>query len=394
MSLTQTASYQSTMRVSFLSYMVQAVINHFAPLLFLTWQRSFGIPLHQITLLITCNFCIQLLTDLVSPRIVSRLGTRGTMVFAHLCAAAGLIGLTVLPGILPFPGLLLSTGICAVGGGLLEVLVSPIVEACPTDHKESAMSLLHSFYCWGFVMVVLGSTAFFTFFGMERWPILAVIWALFTLCNGWAWTRVPLFPLPGGQQGLNLAQLGRRPLFWLLVLLMVCAGASEQAVSQWSSAFAEAGLQVDKAVGDLCGPMLFALCMGTARLLYGKWGEHLALGKAMAGSAGLCIASYLLMIFSPWPALGLAGCGLCGFSVGILWPGTFSIAARAIPQGGTVLFAMLAVGGDLGCTLGPTVAGMTSTLMQDDLRWGLLAAALFPIGMLVGSLLLRRRRIA
>ncbi len=386
-------SYDHTIRACFVGYIVQAIVNNFVPLLFLTFQSAYGIPLSSITLLITFNFTVQLMVDLLSPRFIDRVGYRAAVVLAHIMAAAGLIGLAVLPDLLPSPfaGLVVSVLIYAVGGGLLEVLVSPIVEACPTDNKESAMSLLHSFYCWGHVGVVLLSTLFFTAFGTQRWKIMALLWAIVPIVNCVIFARVPIYSLlEEGEKGLSMKELLSRRTFWLALVLMICAGASEQAVSQWTSTFAESGLQVSKTLGDLCGPMFFAILMGTARALYGKYGARIDLIRAMKLSAGLCVVSYLVISLSPWPMLSLLGCGVCGFSVGILWPGTFSMTARLLPRGGTLLFALLALGGDIGCSAGPTVVGMLSSLAGGDLHTGILAAVGFPVVMLLGSCALRK----
>ncbi len=392
-SQTRQLSYDHTIRACFVGYIVQAIVNNFVPLLFLTFQSAYGIPLSSITLLITFNFTVQLMVDLLSPRFIDRVGYRAAIMLAHIMAATGLIGLAVLPDLLPSPfaGLVVSVLVYAVGGGLLEVLVSPIVEACPTDNKESAMSLLHSFYCWGHVGVVLLSTIFFTLFGTERWKIMALLWAVVPIVNCVVFARVPIYSLlEEGERGLSMKELLGKRTFWLALILMICAGASEQAVSQWTSTFAESGLQVSKTLGDLCGPMFFAILMGTARALYGKYGARIDLIRAMKLSAGLCVVSYLVISLSPWPMLSLLGCGVCGFSVGILWPGTFSMTARLLPRGGTLLFALLALGGDIGCSAGPTVVGMLSSLAGGDLHTGILAAVGFPVVMLLGSCALRR----
>lgn len=386
--------YQYTIKACFIAYIVQAIGNNFVPLLFLTFQSEYGIPLSRITLLITFNFCIQLLIDALSARFIDRIGYRASVMLAHICSAAGLVLLAVLPGILPdpFAGLLLAVMIYAVGGGLIEVLVSPIVEACPAENKEKAMSLLHSFYCWGHVGVVLLSTVFFAAFGTENWRILAVFWAVIPAVNCLLFWKVPIYSLlEDGETGMSLGMLVRNRIFWLLLLLMICAGASEQAVSQWASTFAESGLGVSKSLGDLCGPMFFAVLMGTSRALYGKFGDKLPLQRSMKLSAGLCIFTYLMISLSPWPAVSLLGCGICGFSVGILWPGSFSIASRALPRGGTLLFALLALGGDVGCSLGPSFVGTVSSAVSGDLRTGILTAVLFPAAMLAGCMILGRK---
>ena len=386
--------YKWTVNACFAGYIVQAIVNNFVPLLFLTFQSSYGIPLSRITLLITVNFAVQLTVDLVSVTFVDRIGYRVSMLIAHGMAALGLAGLTVLPRMLDnaYAGLLVSVVCYAVGGGLLEVLVSPVMESCPTDNKEKAMSMLHSFYCWGQVGVVLISTLFFWLFGMGNWWILALVWAAVPIANGLLFARVPIAPLiQEGERGLKVRELFRMRQFWLLMLMMVCAGASELSVSQWASTFAEKGLGVSKTLGDLAGPMFFALLMGGARAFYGKYGEKVALEKFMTGSALLCVASYLCISLVPVPWVGLLGCGVCGLSVGIMWPGTFSRATASIKRGGTALFALLALGGDIGCSAGPTLVGFVSGAFGDDLHKGILAGILFPVLLLAGLFLQREK---
>ncbi|MDE6052242.1 MAG: MFS transporter [Lachnospiraceae bacterium] len=380
-------NYNKTMYACFVGYIVQAIVNNFVPLLFLTFHNSYGIALTQITFLVTINFGVQLLVDAASVGFVDKIGYRAAMLLAHAVAAAGLIALTILPELLPnaYVGLLIATVLYAVGGGLLEVVVSPVMEACPTENKETAMSLLHSFYCWGHVGVVLISTLFFHIAGISNWRVMAVVWALVPIANMIAFMKVPVPELLAeGEKGMSLGQLFTSKVFWLFVLLMACAGSCEQAVSQWASTFAEQGLQVSKTIGDLAGPMFFAIAMGSARAVYGKFGEKLPLEKCMVGSGILCLFSYLLIALAPVPALSLVGCGICGFSVGILWPGTFSLASKSMPTGGTALFAMLALGGDVGCSGGPTFVGIFSGLLDDNLARGILCAVVFPVLLLVG----------
>lgn len=384
--------YKWTVYACFMGYIIQAIVNNFVPLLFLTFQSNYGIPLSQITLLITVNFAVQLLVDLVSVVFVDRIGYRVSLLIAHGLSALGLVGLTVLPHVLPsaYAGLFISVVCYAIGGGLLEVLVSPVMESCPTDNKEKAMSMLHSFYCWGHVGVVLISTLFFRFLGIENWWILALLWAVIPVANGILFARVPIAPLiEDGEKGMTVRELFGVPQFWLLMLMMVCAGASEQAVSQWASTFAEKGLGVSKTLGDLMGPMFFALLMGGARAFYGKYGEKVALDRFMSGSALLCVISYLCISLVPVPLIGLLGCGLCGLSVGIMWPGTFSKATASIKRGGTAMFALLALGGDMGCSGGPTLVGFVSGAFGDDLHRGILAGIVFPAVLLVGLFMLK-----
>ena len=381
-------SYDCTMRACFTGYIVQAIVNNFVPLLFLTFQRTYHIPLQQITLLVTFNFGIQLLTDLLSVAFVDRMGYQASMVLAHILSALGLICLTVLPEWMghPFAGILISVIVYAVGGGLLEVLVSPVVEACPSTHKEKAMSMLHSFYCWGHVGVVFFSSIFFKLAGIENWKLLAVLWAVIPILNALVFTRVPIAPvLPEGEEGMTIGTLFQNRTFWLLFVMMICAGASEQSVSQWASLFAEKGLGISKTAGDLAGPMAFAVLMGASRAFYGNYGEKINLDRFMAVSSVLCILSYLCLVFMPVPVLSLAGCALCGLSVGILWPGTFSRASKALPAGGTALFALLALGGDIGCSGGPSLVGMVSGMCKGNLKIGILAALIFPVLLLTGA---------
>ncbi len=385
--------YQKTIYACFLGYIVQAIVNNFVPLLFLTFESTYNIPLSKITLLITFNFGIQLLVDLLSAGFVDKIGYRVCAVAAHIFSALGLLGLSILPEILPdaYIGLLISVTIYALGGGLLEVLVSPIVESCPSKNKEKTMSLLHSFYCWGHVGVVLFSTLFFKIFGIDNWKILTCIWIIIPLANAFLFSRVPLAPLvKDGETGLSMPALFKNRIFWLLMLMMLCAGASEQAVSQWASTFAERGLGVGKTIGDLAGSMTFAILMGSARAFYGKFGDRINLDKFMIGSGVLCIASYLCISLSPSPFLSLVGCGICGLSVGIMWPGSFSKASAAIRNGGTAMFALLALAGDLGCSGGPSLVGYISSIASDNLKKGILAAIIFPFLLIVGILLLKK----
>ncbi len=381
------------MYACFIGYIVQAVVNNFVPLLFVTFQNSYRIPLSQITALITINFTVQLLVDMLSAGFVDRIGYRASIVLAHLCAAVGLILLTVLPELLPdaFTGILIAVLIYGIGGGLIEVLISPIMEACPTDNKEKAMSLLHSFYCWGHVGVVLISTVFFAAFGTSQWKALTWIWSVIPILNTILFLKAPMYSLiEEGEKGYGIRKLFTQKVFWLFMVMMLCAGASEQAVSQWASAFAEQGLGVSKTIGDLAGPMAFALLMGISRLIYGKYGEKLNLDRFMKGSVLLCLAAYFCIALIPIPAVGLLGCAICGFSVGILWPGTFSKASAALPGGGTAMFASLALAGDAGCAAGPTLAGLVSGAAGQNFRAGILAAAIFPL-LMFASLLVRKR---
>jgi len=379
-------SHKHTLFSCYIGYITQAIVNNLTPLLFLTFRKEFGLTIKELALLTTVNFCTQLLVDLLSMKFVDRIGYRVAAVLAHFMAALGLLAIPVLPNLLPTPlvGFIIAIVIYAIGGGLLEVIVSPIVEACPTEHKESVMSLLHSFYCWGQVGVVLLSTGFFIFVGIDYWRLLFCFMAMIPLFNMLYFTRVPIYQLVHEDKGLSIRNLFSMSTFWIFLLLMVCAGASELSMSQWASAFAESGLHVSKTIGDLAGPCTFALLMGISRVLYARFSRKISLVKAMSISGGLCIVSYLIASLSSNAILSLVGCALCGFSVGIFWPGTFSIASKTIRNGGTAMFAILALAGDLGCSMGPTFVGVVSATFQDDLHKGLLVASVFPVILLVG----------
>ncbi len=380
--------YELTIKAAFTGYVVQAVVNNFLPLLFIQMQKEFGIPLSQITLLITINFLIQLIVDLASAPVIEKIGYRASMLISNASVIAGFLLLTVLPGRFadPFAGILTAVCIYAIGGGLQEVLVSPIVEACPTKNKEAAMSLLHSFYCWGHMAVVILSTVFFRLAGIQNWRILAVLWCAVPLVDFILFTFVPIASLEAGQDTgkSGFGMLFSNRFFWVMMLMMLCAGASEQAVSQWASAFAESGLGVSKQLGDILGPMLFALCMGTSRTIYGVLGHKLDLNRFMGISTALCISAYVIIMAVRNPVITLLGCALVGFSVGIFWPGTFSIAASGLKNGGTLMFALLALAGDVGCSGGPTFAGAVMSLAGGNMRLGIGAAVIFPVLMGVG----------
>lgn len=385
-------NYNHTKYACYIAYVSQAVVNNFVPLLFLTFQKSFSISLNQIAVLVTINFGVQMAVDLSSSLFVDKLGYPLCIKAAHLFVTGGLVSLCFLPSLLPdaFLGIVLAVILYAVGGGLLEVLVSPIVEACPTEKKESEMSLLHSFYCWGHVLVIVCSTLFFALFGLENWRVMACIWALIPLGNFLFFCTVPI-PSPAAEgKGMKIGELAKTGIFWKLFLMMLCAGASEQGMSQWASAFAEASLHIPKTAGDLLGPCAFAIMMGLARLFFGKQGEKIRLEKFMNLSSLLCIASYLLAALFHVPALCLLGCMLCGLSVGIMWPGTFSIAAKGLQNGGTAMFALLALAGDIGCAAGPALVGNVAELSGGNLQTGLLAAVIFPVLLLCCNLIRKR----
>ena len=388
------SKYQKTLIACYLGFITQAIAANFAPLLFLTFHRTYQISLGRIAFISTAFFFTQLLVDLFCAKYVDRIGYRRSVIASEVFSAAGLIGLAFLPSLLPDPyvGILISVIIYAMGSGLIEVLVSPIVEACPFDNKDSVMSLLHSFYCWGSVGVILLSTIFFAIFGIENWRILACIWALIPLYNTFNFISCPIESLTEEGEGLSIRQLCHIPIFWIALILMVCAGASEISMAQWASAYVESALGISKSIGDIIGPCLFAVMMGMSRSFYGKYGENIDLMKFMIGSGALCLVCYLLSALAPLPFLNLVGCAVCGFSVGIMWPGTISIASKKIPLGGTAMFALLAMAGVLGGSVGPGIVGFVTQNANDNLKVGMLAGCVFPTVLVLSVLLLKRKR--
>lgn len=385
-------TYRNTIFCSYIGYITQAMVNNFYPLLFVWFEKSLSVSMAQLSLLIASNFFVQLCTDFAATFFVDKIGYKASVVIAHFLSGLGFLLLPVLPFKLGFIGLLISTVISAIGGGLIEVVVSPIVEACPIeDEKSGAMSMLHSFYSWGQLAVVLISTLVFKALGVDFWRQLSVIWALVPIINGFLFLRVPVFTLPKDRENGGIFNLFKNRMFWIFFVMMLCAGAAELTLCQWASAFAEQGLGVSKTVGDLLGPCMFALFMGISRVVYSRFSEKINLTAFIVLCSVLCIAAYLLAAFASIPLLGFAGCALCGFSVGIMWPGTYSISAKVMPYGGAAMFALLALAGDLGCTLGPSLAGWVSSSFGADIRLGFALATLFPAVMLVFAVICRNK---
>ena len=385
-------NYRRTLLACYLGLITQAIAANFAPLLFLKFHTDYAIPLGQIALISTAYFLTQLIVDVLCAKFVDKIGYRACIVASEVTSALGLAGLAIVPDLLPDPfmGILLCVVVYAIGCGLIEVLCSPIVEACPFDRKEAVMSLLHSFYCWGSVAVVLVSTVFFAVFGIDSWKIVACLWALVPLYNIYNFATCPIEHTVEDGKGMSMGALFRTPMFWVAILLMVCSGASELAMAQWASAFAESALGLSKTAGDLTGPCLFAITMGISRVIYGKWGEKIDLHGYMVASGILCLTCYVLASMTVQPVLGLVGCILCGFSVGIMWPGTISTSSRRMPLGGTAMFALLAMAGDLGGAFGPGIVGFATQLAGDDLRAGMRLGCIFPILLVVGLIVMKR----
>jgi MFS family permease len=406
-------TYRNTTFACYRGYITQAIINNLAPLLFIIFQTDYSISYERLGQLVLINFATQLLTDVWATKYADHFGYRKCMVVAHAFSTVGLISLGLLPQFLPSPyiGIIISVMLYAIGGGLLEVIVSPIVEALPNENKEASMSLLHSFYCWGQMAVVLISTILLWLIGRDYWFFLPILWSLFPLYNLFQFLKVPLLPLVIEGSQMRLKELFSLPTFYLALLLMVCAGASELIMSQWSSLFAEKGLMIPKLYGDILGPGLFALFMAIGRTIYGYYGDRFPIKACLFGSSILCLITYLVTVFSSNPFLSLFACSLSGLSVCLMWPGTFSLASATFPRGGTLMFGILAICGDLGCSFGPWLAGKISDYVQDTgrtltvlvnsgfdleqlgLRSGLLTGIIFPFLMGISLLIFRNKRL-
>ena len=390
--MTNQKNYQKTLMACYLGFVTQAITANFAPLLFLTFKDAYGITLEKIAMIPMVFYLTQLLVDLAATKFADKIGYRACVMASQVVSSVGLILMAILPEILPVPfiGILISVVLYAIGSGLIEVLLSPIVEACPFENKDGVMSLLHSFYCWGAMGVILGSTIFFAVFGVENWKILTFIWALVPLYNTFNFINCPIERLVEDGKSMGIGRLLKTPIFWLMIILMVCSGASEATMAQWASAFTESAIGVSKTVGDLAGPCLFAMFMGISRMLYGKFSEKLDLTKVMLVCGIMCAGCYLVASLSTLSILGLAGCALCGLAVGIMWPGSISISSQKCPRGGTAMFAFLALAGDLGAMVSPAMVGSLSEMAGGNLKTGLLVATLFPIMLVIGLIVLRR----
>ena len=391
--MTAQENYKKTLIACYLGFVTQAISANFAPLLFITFKNTYGITLDKIAMIPLVFYLTQLLVDLATTKFADKIGYRTCVVASQVLSAVGLILMAILPEVLPvsFIGILVSVVLYAIGSGLIEVLVSPIVEACPFEKKDGVMSLLHSFYCWGAMGVILGSTLFFAIFGVENWKILTFVWALVPLYNTFNFINCPIERLVEDGKSMGISNLLKMPIFWLMIILMVCSGASEATMAQWASAFTESAIGVSKMVGDLAGPCFFALFMGISRMLYGKFSEKLDLNKVMLACGIMCAGCYLLASLSTLPILGLAGCALCGFSVGIMWPGSISISSKNCPKGGTAMFAFLALAGDFGGMVSPAMVGSLSEMAGGNLKTGLLVATVFPMVLVFGLLILNKK---
>ena len=403
----QRSNYKPTRISCYVGYVTQAINCNLAPLFYVLFRERFGVSRTQIGQIILVMFIVQIAVDLAAVKLLPLIGVRRCCVAAHVLVTAGLVLLGVLPRVIdPFAGIIIAVAVSSVGSGLIEVVISPLVNALPKDTSAShSLAFLHSFYCWGQALVVLVSTGVIALIGIDRWYVLPVIWALIPLINTFAFIRVPLVDIDTEESG-GAAPLLRSPAFFIALVVMISSGASEVAMSQWASYFAEAGLGVSKAFGDLFGPCMFAIFMALGRVLYGLFGSRLSLRRCLIACGAVTFVSYLTAVFSPWAILSLAGCALCGFGVSLMWPGTLDLSAARFPRGGSALFALLALGGDVGCSAGPFITGLISDAAasggavdslsestalpaeQIAIKIGLLAVTLFPVLLMIGVALL------
>lgn len=374
-------NYTRTRRCCYFGAMIQALGINLAPLFFVTLREEFSISFEKIGRLVLITFLVQLCVDFLAVYFVDKWGYRRSMIAAHLFASAGLFLFGILPQTLPdaYVGMVIAVFVYSVGCGLLEVLISPTVDAIPADNKATSMAMVHAYYPLGQVLTILLTTVAVSIIGADCWWLIFLLWSLVPLCNLLYGLRAPFPPVLPENEKTPMRALVMNPRFWLMLLMMVCAGAAEMAMAQWASLFAEEGLGVTKLVGDLLGPCLFAVCMGVGRFWYGNCGNNIRLRPLLTGCSAAAVVCYLLAVFVTVPLLALLSCALCGLAVSLMWPGTLSAASGDFPRGGTALFALLALGGDLGCSLGPWVAGAVADVSRYGLKAGLVAAAAFPL---------------
>lgn len=408
-------TYKNTVRSCYLGYLSQAVICNLAPLLFVLFRNNYGITTEKLGALVFVNFATQLIVDIVAVRFTDRLGYRKIASAASISITAGLFLLGILPPLLPehsvYYGILAAVIVYAIGGGLIEVVISPIVDAMPGENKAGAMSLLHSFYCWGTVIVVLVTTIYLSLVPDEYWYILPLMWAVCPLFCLLQFLRVPLPETVPTTARTPLKTLFSSGTFLGAVVMMCCGGSSELVVSQWSPYFAQVGLKMSSVEGNIFGVCLFAVLMGTGRLLFSRFSAKIPLRSTLVSSAALCVCCYLCIAFSPWPALSLLACALCGFSVAVMWPGVLSLTSSVFVRGGAAMFGVLAIFGDLGCSVGPALTGAVSNALSGSVFWqntaadfgmdmaefslkaGMLLAVIFPVAMMfIGIFAFRKKR--
>lgn len=401
------SDYRLTIRCCYLGMFVQAIVINLAPILFIPFKEQLGLTFEQLGRLILINFVTQVAFDLIAGATVTRLGVRRMVVAAHILVTLGLWLFAWLPGRLtsPYAGLVIGTIVFSMGGGVLELLLSPIINAVPSERKAADMSLLHSFYAWGQMTVILLTALAVFVLPAGPWRWVAPFWSIVPALGAWGFSRAPIPPFVEEEKRHRLRELLRVPAFLAAMLGLALAGASEIAISQWISAFAEKALRFPKLLGDLGGVCLFAAALGVGRTWYGLYGHKVCIRTRMIGGALLATVMYVLASLSPWPWVSLLACVMSGLAVSLFWPGLLSLTAVRFPLAGASMFAVLCAAGDMGCALAPWAVGLCAdrvtalglgggmgwTPEAFGLRMGLLAGALFPFGLLLVLIGLRQK---
>ena len=390
-------SYKSTIAACYIGSFVQAIIVNTTPILFIPLREQFGLTFQQMGLLVLINFISQVGCDILFSNAIDKYGFRRFVVAAHGLAVVGLVLFAASPLLFdrPFAGFVTATIIFSGSGGLLELLLSPIVNAIPTDEKAGAMSVLHSFYSWGQAAVILLTTVLLFVFGRAWWQWIILIWTLVPLFNFFFLMRVPFAPNVPEEQRQGMDKILLKPFFIAALATILCGAAAELCISQWASAYLEEAMRLPKVVGDVGGVCLFAVMMGVGRLFYGMYGKKINVSLMMLiGTVGAA-ACYITVALSGTAVLSLLACGLCGLCVSLLWPGTLVVASEHYPLAGAWMFAILAAG-DIGASAGPWLMGvvaeqahrlpflsglLTQGMSPDQLglRAAMLVSALFPI---------------
>ena len=376
--------YRRLKRGSYLFGVTMSVIANLSPVLFLTLRERYGISFGALGSLIAVNFVTQLLVDLLFSFRPQLFDIPKAVRYAPLLAAGGLAVYGLWPLLFPgsaYLGLLIGTVIFSASGGLAEVLLSPVIAAIPSPDPDREMSRLHSAYAWGVGPVVLLSTAYLHFFGRENWNLLPLLFTAVPLAS-FSLLVSAEFPKVTAPDAFSGTSILKNRTLWLCVGVIFLSGAAENTMSQWGSSYLEAALGVPKLLGDTLGVAMFSLMLGTGRTLYTKYGRNIE-RVLYLGSMG-AVVCYVAAAVCPIPAVGLAACAMTGLCTSLLWPGTLIVAAERIPKGGVVMYALLAAGGDLGCSVVPQLIGILTDLSVAHLPGG--ARTGMKLGMLLGAL--------
>ncbi len=387
-----TKKYFPTKLAGYVGFVVQAIVNNFLPILFIVFQNVYNLSYEKLGRLILFNFATQMFIDLITPKIIAKIGYRKAASLSQGAAAAGLILLGTLPSLMnnTYLAIIISIIIYATGSGLMEVILSPMIEMLPTGNKSGNMAVLHSFYCWGQAFTVLVTTGLVFLFGFKQWYFIPAIWAIIPFLNMFSFLRVPIVQPSPDEKMSTFSELVKKPLFLVYMVMMFCAGASEIAMAEWASIFAQNALGVSKAIGDITGPCAFALFMGTGRVVYAKLSKKVSFTKMLVILNIFCFVCYMVVAVCKIPIIALIFCAVCGFTVSISWPGIYSAGARTFTTGGAVMFSVFAMCGDTGCALGPWLIGVLAD--KFSLNVGFAAASVFPLVMVICALYILKLR--